>query len=323
MINQPMFTIRTVTEQGFTKWVLRDESNGTTAEIVPACGAMLHAFTINNRGQWINVIDGYADADDFAQHVTAKGFKSSKLSPFACRLKHGRYHFGEQDYTVQKFYLGQHALHGLLYDAVYDVADTHADAAGASVTLVHQYRGSDAGYPFAYDCRVVYQLTANNRLSLSTTVVNQSGGLLPIQDGWHPYFGFGGSINDLQLEFQSKEHVVFDAELIPTGQLGRYETFGSLTALGDTQFDDCFTLNFAECQPLCVLRDAAQKMQLEIYPDRSYPYLQIYTPPHRQSIALENLSAAPDAFNNGMGLRVLAAGELATFTTAYQISILP
>jgi aldose 1-epimerase len=209
-----------------------------------------------------------------------------------------------------------------LYDVVYDVVDTHADETSASVTLAHHYRGADAGYPFAYDCRITYRLTANNRLSLSTTIVNQSNGLLPIQDGWHPYFRFGGSINDLQLEFQSKEQVLFDADLLPTGQMERYETFGSLTVLGETQFDNCFTLNFAECQPLCVLRDAAQKMQLEIYPDSSYPYLQIYTPPHRQSIAIENLSGAPDAFNNGMGLRVLAVGESATFNTAYQISIL-
>lgn len=317
-----MFTIQTITEQGFTKCVLQDASNGTSAEIIPACGAMLHAFTVDNRGRRVNVIDGYDDADDFAQHVTYKGFKSSKLSPFACRLKNGQYHFGEKDYTIDKFYLGSHALHGLLYDAVYEVVDTQADDEAATVTLLHAYRGADSGYPFAYDCQVTYRLTANNRLTLTTVIVNQSSGLMPIQDGWHPYFGFGGSINDLQLEFQSKEQVVFDAELLPTGQLQRYETFGSLTALGDTQFDDCFTLNFAECQPLCVLRDAAQKMQLEIYPDRSYPYLQIYTPAHRQSIAIENLSAAPDAFNNGMGLRVLAAGETAVFETAYQISLL-
>lgn len=317
-----MFAIQAITEQGFAKWILQDTSNGTSAEVIPACGAMLHAFTVDNRGHRVNVIDGYADADDFAQNVTSKGFKSSKLSPFACRLKHGQYHFGEQDYTVHKFYLGPHALHGLLYDAVYEVVDSQADEEAATLTLLHTYRGADSGYPFAYDCKVTYRLAVNNRLTLTTVILNESGGLIPIQDGWHPYFGFGGSINDLQLEFQSKEKVVFDNDLLPTGQLERYETFGSLTVLGDTPFDDCFTLNFAECQPLCVLRDATQKMQLEIYPDRSYPYLQIYTPPHRQSIAIENLSAAPDAFNNGMGLRVLAAGESASFITAYQISIL-
>jgi aldose 1-epimerase len=73
---------------------------------------------------------------------------------------------------------------------------------------------------------------------------------------------------------------------------------------------------------MLVLRDTQKKMQLEIYPDKSYPYLQIYTPPHRQSIAIENLSAAPDAFNNGMNLQILAAGEQAKFYTTYKISFL-
>jgi aldose 1-epimerase len=58
---------------------------------------------------------------------------------------------------------------------------------------------------------------------------------------------------------------------------------------------------------------------LEISPEGSYPFLQIYTPPHRQSIAIENLSAAPDAFNNKMGLIVLTAGEEKTFRTLYAI----
>jgi aldose 1-epimerase len=72
-----------------------------------------------------------------------------------------------------------------------------------------------------------------------------------------------------------------------------------------------------------VLRDAAQKIQVEIHPDKSYPYLQIYTPPHRNSIAIENLSAAPDVFNNGMGAKVLAPNETANFTTTYTITLLP
>jgi len=46
----------------------------------------------------------------------------------------------------------------------------------------------------------------------------------------------------------------------------------------------------------------------------------VYTPPHRKSIAIENLSAAPDVFNNKMGLQVLEPDEQATFATIYQIS---
>lgn len=76
------------------------------------------------------------------------------------------------------------------------------------------------------------------------------------------------------------------------------------------------------CQPLCVLRNPLKKIEIEIYPDKSYPYLQIYIPPHRKSIAIENISGAPDAFNNGMGVTTLEAGESALFKTSYKIKIL-
>ena len=59
---------------------------------------------------------------------------------------------------------------------------------------------------------------------------------------------------------------------------------------------------------------------LDIYAEQNYPYLQMYTPPHRNSIAIENLSGTPDCFNNGMGLMELAPGESARFVTRYKIS---
>ncbi len=317
-----MFSISQQTSEGFELLLLEDNSSGTSAVIIPACGAMLHAFTVQHKGAAFNVIDGYTSAAEFATQLEEKGFKGSKLSPFVCRLSKGQYHFGEQTYKVNKFYLGDHALHGLLYDASYTVWMQEVTTTAATVTLLHQYKGSDSGYPFAYDCFVTYTLSADNSLRISTRIVNQGGGLIPVQDGWHPYFTLGGSINDLQLEFQSKEKVLFDEALIPTGALERYEAFGSLHLIADTNFDNCFTLNFAECQPLCVLRNPQEGIQVEIHPDSSYPYLQVYTPPHRQSIAVENLSGAPDAFNNAMGLRTLEAAETAVFTTTYKITLL-
>jgi aldose 1-epimerase len=49
--------------------------------------------------------------------------------------------------------------------------------------------------------------------------------------------------------------------------------------------------------------------------------LQIFTPDSRQSIAIENLSGAPDCFNNGMGLVLLAPNSSKTFSVIYQVRI--
>lgn len=144
---------------------------------------------------------------------------------------------------------------------------------------------------------------------------------MPVVDGWHPYFTLGDNINKYQLEFQSKEMLEFES-LIPTGKLLPFQEFGSLKELETSVFDNCFTLNFAECQPLFVVRNAGRKVQLEIYPSSSYPYLQIFTPEHRNSIAIENLSAAPDAFNNGIGLKVLEPNMAVDFSTKFSIKSL-
>jgi aldose 1-epimerase len=317
-----LFSATAIKDTDFKKIVLKDVTTNTTVEILPACGAILHAFTVINNGSVLNVIDGYNNEKDFKANVTGKGFKGSKLSPFVCRLKNGRYHFSGKEYTTNKFFLEKHAIHGLIYDAAFTVINKWANEKSAGVTLSYQYTATDNGYPFKYTCAVTYELKKENALTITTTITNNDEGIIPMQDGWHPYFTFGGSINDLQFEFQSKAIVEFNSGLLPTGKLIPYEEFGSLKKIGTTELDNCFTVNFAECQPMCVLRDATKKLQIEIHPDKTYPYLQIYTPPHRNSIAIENLSGAPDAFNNGMGLTVLQPGETVNFTTMYKITSL-
>ena len=317
-----MFSVTDTSENDFKKLILEDTGTGTRAELIPACGAALHAFSVLQHGLRLNLIDHYTNAGEFKEELT-QNFKSSKLSPFVCRLMNGSYSFGGSLYKTGKFYNGRHALHGLLYDAVFLESSRHADEKGASVIMKHEYRKNDAGYPFNYDCIVTYELSAVNKLCISTEIINRDDGLIPVGDGWHPYFRFGKTIDELQLEFQSTAVLEFDEDLLPTGLSLPYEEFTSLKKIGDTSFDNCFVLDLTECQPLCVLRDPAQKIQVEIQPDTAYPYLQIYTPPHRKSIAIENLSSAPDAFNNGIGLRTLFPGAAARFTTTYRIRSLP
>ena len=316
-----MFSITHTTIDGFEGLQLTDIDSGTEAFVVPACGALLHRFAVINHGVPVNIMESYNGPEDFRDHQESKGFRGAKLSPYVCRLAGGDYTFAVTAYHTGKHFNGPNAIHGLIYNAAFTVVSEDADTSHAQVKLLHAYRGEEEGYPFHYDCLVTYILEESNKLTVETTVINQDPGLIPITDGWHPYFRFGGNINDLQLECQTKSQVEFK-EMIPTGKTMPYQELGNLQAIGSREFDDCFTLNFAECQPLVVLRDAVQQLQLEMYPDESYPYLQVYTPPDRKSLALENLSAAPDAFNNGMGLITLAAGESRNFKAAWIIKTL-
>ncbi|MEO5783079.1 MAG: aldose 1-epimerase [Ginsengibacter sp.] len=315
-----MFSIQNKTENGFDKLILKEEASGTFAEILPSCGAILHAFVAIKDGKEINVIDSYESADDFKNNVTSKGFKGSKLSPFVCRLNKGKYNFEGKDYTIEKYYYQKNALHGLLYDQPFTIIDQQLSKNSTAVSMKLEYRATDAGYPFNYDCIVTYELEKHNRLNVFTQIVNQDKIAIPMQDGWHPYFKLGGKIDDLRLQFRSFEMVEFNEELIPTGKLIPYKEFDKLKLLGDTFLDNCFTLNFSEGQPICLLQNAEKNIELEIHTDESYPYLQLYTPSHRNSIAIENISGVPDAFNNEMGFKTLAPGESASFDTAYKIT---
>ncbi len=317
------FTIQNKVENGFPKVVLKDKSSGAFAEVIPSCGAILHSFSVTHQGNKLSVIDSYENEKDFRKNVTSKGFRGCKLSPFVCRLNKGKYQFAGKDYQVQKFYLDSHAIHGLIYDQPFTVIHQNTSEEKASVTMQYLYRGHDIGYPFNYNCIVIYELEKDNKLNVITEIINKNEDPIPMQDGWHPYFKLDAKVDNLQLEFQSKAMVEFNEELIPTGRFTSYEEFGSLRYLGNTSLDNCFTLNFSESRPSCVLRNTEKKIQVEIHPDESYPYLQIYTPPHRKSISIENLSSPPDAFNNEMGLKILLPGESVFFKTSYKITLLP
>ena len=283
---------------------------------------MLHEFVVERNEEEINVIDSYQSFEEFKSLLKDKGFMGCKLSPFVCRLNNGKYIFGEKEYYVQKSLPAKHSLHGLLYDKAFVVTSETANESGASVTMKYEYRAEDPGYPFNYDCMVTWKLEPENKLTVTTECVNKDEGLIPMQDGWHPYFTLGNSINDLYLEFQVKNMVEFNSDLIPTGKVINYTKFSTIEKLGDTFLDNCFTLDTQECQPLCVLRNPKKNIEIQFSPDESYPYLQIYTPSHRKSIAIENISGTPDGFNNEMGVVTLESGQSTLFKTSYKIQLL-
>ncbi len=317
-----MFSINHKSENGFSIIVLKDEKTGCFAEVTPQCGATLHAFGIKNNNHDIQVIDHYQSQHEFDTSAESLGYKGCKLSPFVCRLRNGKYTFGDKELTIENTRGEKHVLHGLIYKKPFKVLNQIANDQHASLSLQYAYRKEDAGYPFDYDCIVTYELAGDCKLHIRTECVNKSQGLLPIQDGWHPYFDLGNKINELGLEFQSLQKYEFDNDLLPTGKTIPYAEFSSIKPLGDIHLDNSFSLDSQECQPLCVLRNAKRGFEVQIYPKESYPILQIYTPPHRNSIAIENLSGPPDAFNLGKGFITLEAGQSTVFETAYRINFI-
>jgi len=281
-----------------------------------AFGALLNSFSMPGS---INIIDGFASPQDAKDNIT-RGFKSAKLSPYVCRIAKGRYVFNNQEYKIGKFYMGEEAIHGLLYDAVFEIIDSDANDDYAVVKLEHHYAKEGEGYPYNYTCTVNYKLEKNNQLSIETILKNNSGDSMPLSDGWHPYFAPGASINELLFQMNADSMLEFSDDLVPTGNIIPYTKFQQPELFDNTFLDNCFLLK-ENNKPACVLKNTKSGLTLTIQPDSSYPYLQLYTPEHRKSIAIENLSSAPDAFNNKIGLKILSPGENCSFKTVYQLSV--
>lgn len=294
---------------------LIDHEAGCSAEIY-SFGGLLNAFHIPHKNGNINVIDGFNSVDDAKENFT-KEFRGAKLSPYVCRMNHSQYQFDGKTYAIEKFLLDGHAIHGLLYDATFTIASVFADEEKATVSLQYNYEGNDAGYPFPYSINIDWELKKDNHLTVATKITNHHNRSIPVADGWHPYFNLGGSLDDCMLQFNSNIQLEYNAALLPTGNSFADNRFTNGILLKGIELDNSFLFDENTDQRNCILQN--DDFVLRIGPGKNYPILQIYIPPHRKSIAIENLSGAPDNFNNKIGLIELLPGKEICFETSYSV----
>ena len=311
------FEIRKKEVNGETIITLADLTNDTTVELF-SFGSLLNSFIVKTAQGKKELVDGFSSIEAATAEMTP-AFKSAFLSPFTCRMNKGEFQHAGESYQVEKFFLPPHAIHGLVFDASFQLAelDTHPDY--CSATFTYTYNKEDKGYPFQYHISNCWKLTYHNELSVTTTVTHNNESPIPYAQGWHPYFTLGDdTIDKATLQFSTDKIVAFDDTLLPIGHLEEDARFVEPILLKDISLDNCFQF-MDTANASCVL--ANDILQLHIKPASSYPFLQVYTPPHRNSIAIENLSGAPDCFNNGLGLQLIAPNTPAVFSTTYQAVI--
>jgi aldose 1-epimerase len=314
------FTIDRYEENGLSLIRLTDRGNQTAVCLLPDHGALLHSLTVATNSGPVNIIDNYASAE-ILKNELGLSYKGAKLSPFACRIPGGRYRLKNKSYEISKKFIDGSAIHGLLYDKPFSIMEEYADNFYGSVVLNYHYDKDDEGYPFEYDCKVSYRLFAENKVDLETVITNVDHQSIPIADGWHPYFQLGRKDDEWIMQISSEACLEFNDELIPTGRILPYPGFAQATPIGETQLDHCFVLEIREGVPVCVLLNPENGLKLSFFAGAEYPYLLVYIPEHRTSMAIENLSAAPDCFNNGMGLILLPPGQFKTFNLSYEVSV--
>lgn len=271
-----------------------DEAAGLSFSLVPARGACLTDLVIGG----VSLLDGYREASELD---TLDWGKSAILAPFPNRLKDGKYAFDGREY---QFPINEparnNALHGFVMDKPFEIVEED----GLSVALEYRYDGGFEYFPFPFLLRVAYSLSAAGGFSVFFEMKNTGKGPMPAGLGWHPYFRLGDSADALSLQLPAAGQVLVDERMIPTGEKLRFSDFEAMKQIGETAFDTGFRLP----EP-CEVRLREGQREVVYWQDEEFPFLQVFIPPARRSIALEPMTCNIDALNNGEGLRVLAPGE--------------
>lgn len=254
-----------------------------------------------------DVIDGNTTYEDLVSQTLCK---SSLLAPFPNRINKGKYIFEGKTYQLEKNETARdNALHGLITDKLFTLLSQEETPTYISATFQYTItKDMFAGYPFALTILVRATLTENS-FSLTVTAENIGKTALPYGVGWHPYIKTGKKIDDCVLALPSNEILELDNVLIPTTKVKKISPIQA--EMKDSKFDTCF---------INKLSGKTQFDNITLFQDATMQYLQVYTPEDRNSIAIESMSCAPDAFNNKMGLLILQPREKIQHTFGIAVS---
>lgn len=216
---------------------------------------------------------------------------SAILIPFANRIKDARYVF-----QGKEFFLpvndGNNSIHGLVREKIFNIVKTTDDSA------VLRYDLEDSGYPSKIQILVSYHL-AKYSISVDFTVINTGGRDVPIVVGAHPYFLVNG-----EYFIHTDEPVLmlnYTDHYFPDGN-ARFFDIGK-NNLSGMNLDNSF---FGGGEITLISRD----LEISIYRNKM-PFFVLYNGKYSsgKSIAIEPMTAAPDAYNNGIGLNIIRPGN--------------
>ena len=155
---------------------------------------------------------------------------------------------------------------------------------------------------------------------VTTTSRNTGAVACPYAVGFHPYLSAGdATLDECTVRLDAGRRFLTDARLLPIGEedvAGTAFDFREARLLGDLVIDDAFTDVLRGADGVAwVTLGRPDGHVAAIWMDESCDYWQLCTgdnsPPHlaRRGLAAEPMTAAPNAFRTGRGLRRLEPGE--------------
>ena len=282
----------------FEKHIIKNEQ-GDSFSIVPAFGANLLDLKFKN----ISVLDGYQLPDELVKNNWSKNII---LFPFPNRLRDGQY---THDGVTYQFDINnvdtQNAIHGFSKDVPMMVAEVKTDSQEGSITCVYEHDGTHKAYPFKFIFKITFILRGSE-FEIEMQFTNVESKPIPAGLGWHPYFRICEKSDDTSLQMPDCQLIMIDDRMLPTGEKQAFKDFETLKKIGSTFLDNGFYINNQTENAEVILKSELGTLTYwQETGEGKWNYVQVFTPPHRQSIAIEPMTCNMDAFNNKDGLVLL------------------
>jgi len=230
------------------------------------------------------------------------------MAPWVGRLDRGRLVWEGEEHRFPAN-LGDHAIHGLVFDAELTV-DAHDESSVAMSCPL-----AERGWPFGGVLRS--RVTLGERSLALAVDIEAKDSSMPVSAGWHPYFARPRE-GDLCVAVDSDHVLELSDDLIPTGRTVAVDAETDLRqgpVLGDRRLDHVYA---AAATPATV---TWPDLELTVSFEQPLSTLVVYTPAH--AVCVEPQSAWPDApalAASGVrdsGLVALGPGETFTATTTW------
>ena len=287
-------------------------TRGDSTAVITEVAASLRAFTI----------DGVDIVQPYPQGVVPPFASGIVLMPWPNRVADGVWTLDGELLQLDITEPAKHnAIHGLLRFTGYrELARTESSITlGATVFPQH-------GYPFHLETSVTYELV-HDAITVRHEVRNLTGDKAPVAVGAHPFLTIGDvPTEDLVLTVNASTFFDVDARLLPHAELPVDGTKYDLRAgapLAGLELDTAFG-GVALVDGAAAVLTAPDGRTVSLVQDDQHPYVQVFTTPIYPkaggpglAVAIEPMTAAPDALNTGLGIAWVEPG--ATWSVGWGI----
>lgn len=254
------------------------------------------------------------------------------LFPFGGRLVGDSFRWRDQTYTVRDaIVLNGNVLHGLVINRPWRVID---QSPTRLVGEFHAGRDEPAlldQYPADFRIRMSYEI---NRNSLASEIVVDNPGDRSLPWGFttHGYYRLslgGGDPAASIVRIPASATWVLDEAVLPTGEIAPVTAandFRGTEPLGARKLDGIFTRVEPEPDGSLVssIEDPIAGRILRVIARGPFREIVVYTPDHREAVAIEPYTCSPTAFDleergHDAGLRVLEPGQSETMTITLRL----